>query len=142
MFFFASIEVPWLLPEVQIMAPQSRQEAMTKWSVGSTCNVYCEDEHQWIQGEILHIFTHRNEQWLRVGYGPHVKDVRYNSPICVPLSKMQESKTPDPNINRLQQRLDYLSAARRAAQISIRNHFLPQSIIFPDRMCSSMLSFK
>ena len=108
------------------MALQSSKKVTNKWNVGSQCQVYCDDERKWIEGEIVDTFIYRKQQWIRVRYGARIKDLRSNSPLCVPHAAERESRVIDPNIERIQQQLDDLSQTQQAGHTSIRDHFFPQ----------------
>ena len=47
----------------------------SEWAVGSLCDVYCHDQRRWIDGEVVGTFSLDRAQWVRVRYGPRMRDI-------------------------------------------------------------------
>lgn len=85
------------------MAQQPPHEEVDKWKVHSKCELYCDDERKWIEGVVQMVFEFNDSEWIRVKYGPRMRDIRSTDPylrrpnggtttttaIAIPMTEMQ-----------------------------------------------------
>lgn len=57
-----------------VMTPRKRK-------IGAQCELYSNEERQWLDGEIMHSFTDITGEWYRVKYGQRIRDVLSDDPL-------------------------------------------------------------
>ena len=62
-------------PIIRGLQKKKKLESVQGWKVGNQCEVYNREMRQWIDGEIIHIFTNQMGDWLRVQSGERIHDV-------------------------------------------------------------------
>ena len=68
-------ELPPDSPEIRVSQKKKKMDSVQGWKVGNQCELYNRAMRQWVEGEIITIFTNQMGDWLRVQSGQRIHDV-------------------------------------------------------------------